>query len=37
MRGKLMLLWDDDGRLIDSADVELPGGCDLSFFASKRR
>jgi hypothetical protein len=37
VRGKLMLLWDRDGRIVETAKVELGGACDLQFYARKRR
>lgn len=37
VRGSVMLLWDHDGRLLDTGKVELPGDCRLSFYARKGR
>lgn len=37
VRGKVMLLWDHDGRLVDSGEIHLPGDCRIGFFASKGR
>lgn len=37
VRGRVMLLWDHDGRLVDSGKVELPGDCQISFHARKGR
>lgn len=37
VRGKVMLLWDETGRLVNTAEAHLPGDCRLDFFASKRR
>jgi hypothetical protein len=37
VRGRLMLLWDHDGRLVDTGKVELPGDCHLNFHARKGR
>jgi hypothetical protein len=37
VRGKVMLLWDETGRLLDTGEIHLPGDCRIDFFASKRR
>lgn len=36
VRGKVMLLWDHDGRLVDTGQIHLPGDCRLDFFAHAR-
>lgn len=37
VRGKVMLLWDHDGRLLDTGQIHLPGDCRVDFFAHARR
>lgn len=36
VKGTLLLLWDHDGRLMDTGRVELADGCLLQFSARKR-
>lgn len=36
VKGTLLLLWDHDGRLMDTGQVRLADGCQLRFFARKR-
>lgn len=37
VRGRLMLLWDHDGKLLDTGEIHLSGGCRVDFFARKGR
>ena len=36
VRGKVMLLWDHDGKLVDTGQIHLPGDCRIDFFAHAR-
>lgn len=36
VKGTLLLLWDHDGRLMDTGQAALSDGCELRFFARKR-
>ena len=37
VRGKLLLLFGQTGRLVDSGQAELPGDCHIRFYARKGR